>query len=130
MSVVQNMSVVQTLTPASPLIRSASGCLMQLPAMELQSALSESRLPISRSAAGSSVRNLVHWAQGLRAPAPTFQKYDWGGWCWGAWMAPKPCNWRAYGRATPPEYHLSKVTVPIGLFSGAPVRAFGADSAS
>ena len=39
--------------------------------------------------AGTSVKNIAHWAQGLRAPAPSFRKFDYGAWCWGAWMQPQ-----------------------------------------
>lgn len=42
--------------------------------------------------AGSSVRNLAHWAQGVRLPAPTFQMFDWGKDCSDVFFRPQPCN--------------------------------------
>jgi len=68
--------------------------------------------------AGSSVRNLAHWAQGVRLPAPTFQMFDWGKDCSDVFFRPQPCNSQVYGSDDVPLYNLSRITVPLALFSG------------
>lgn len=79
-----------------------------------------SHLPIMLryTPAGSSVRNLAHWAQGVRLPAPTFQMFDWGSDCSDYFFRPQPCNIQVYGSDDVPQYNLSRVTLPLGLFSG------------
>ncbi|ODM97071.1 Lipase 3 [Orchesella cincta] len=56
--------------------------------------------------AGSSVRNLVHYAQGVNSGL--FRKYDHG----------RAGNLEAYGQETPPEYDISKITAPVALWWG------------
>ncbi|XP_043269207.1 uncharacterized protein [Venturia canescens] len=53
--------------------------------------------------AGSSVKQVVHYGQLIKAQK--FQQYDHG------WFG----NWRKYKRLTPPHYDLSKIKVPISL---------------
>jgi hypothetical protein len=74
----------------------------------------------ARASAGTSVRNVVHWAQGVRASgARRFQRYDHGIACSTLWGLPRQCNQRKYGRLDPPEYDLGSIRVPVALFSGA-----------
>lgn len=57
--------------------------------------------------AGSSARNLVHYAQGVNSGK--FRKYDYG---------TKARNREAYGQDTPPDYDISKITAPVALYWG------------
>lgn len=66
------------------------------------------------------MRNMVHWAQGVRSPTPVFQKYDYGTRCTSLWGLPQGCNQRMYGDLDPPQYPLDAIRVPIALISGAP----------
>jgi hypothetical protein len=61
---------------------------------------------IGHTPAGTSVKNMAHWAQMVRQNR--FQKYDYG----------IIGNVLHYGSAFPPQYDLSKVQVPVVLFSG------------
>jgi len=58
----------------------------------------------------TSVKNMAHWAQGVRAG--TFAKYDYG----------KKGNIQHYDQPTPPEYDLTKfptqTELPMALFAG------------
>ncbi|XP_075979114.1 lipase 3-like [Anticarsia gemmatalis] len=54
--------------------------------------------------AGSSVRQLVHYAQGISGKQ--FRRYDHGS---------RRANRRAYGSSSPPAYNLGKVTTPVFL---------------
>ncbi|XP_047027895.1 gastric triacylglycerol lipase-like [Helicoverpa zea] len=55
--------------------------------------------------AGASTKTLVHYAQEIKQ-AGKFQQFDYG-----------PVeNFKRYGTATPPEYPLHKITLPIALF--------------
>eukprot|EP00123_Amoebidium_parasiticum_P008510 comp18856_c0_seq1/m.20901 comp18856_c0_seq1/g.20901 ORF comp18856_c0_seq1/g.20901 comp18856_c0_seq1/m.20901 type:complete len:429 (-) comp18856_c0_seq1:234-1520(-) len=66
-----------------------------------------SRLPVylAHNPAGTSVRNIVHWAQCVRSN--NFQMYDYG----------LSGNQQHYGQSTPPLYNPSEVTVPVALFT-------------
>lgn len=68
--------------------------------------LNMTRLPVfvSHTPAGTSVKNMVHFAQLIREKR--FQKYDYG----------RAKNIEVYGQETPPEYNVSRVTAPVGLF--------------
>lgn len=68
--------------------------------------LNMTRLPVfvSHTPAGTSVKNMVHFAQLVREKR--FQKYDYG----------RSKNIEVYGQETPPEYNVSRVTAPVGLF--------------
>ncbi|XP_077534433.1 gastric triacylglycerol lipase-like [Haemaphysalis longicornis] len=64
------------------------------------------RMPviISHLPAGTSVKNMVHFAQLIQQKR--FQKFDYG---------PRK-NWIIYGQRRPPEYDLSRVVAPVALF--------------
>ena len=73
----------------------------------------ESRYPrmdiyIAQTPSGTSVKNMAHWAQGVRVNK--FNMFDYGS---------KRKNREHYGTDEPPEYDLTKIDkVPISLFSG------------
>lgn len=68
--------------------------------------------------AGTSVMNMAHWAQQVRAERPVLAALDLGTDCvHGEW--PGLCNQRRYGSAAPRTYPLDRIDVPLGLFSGA-----------
>jgi lysosomal acid lipase/cholesteryl ester hydrolase len=56
--------------------------------------------------AGTSVKDAVHFSQEVRSGK--FCKYDYG----------KQGNIKQYGQPTPPEYDVTKITLPIALFTG------------
>lgn len=62
---------------------------------------------ISETPADTSALNMAHWAQGVREEV--FRMYNYG-------SAEK--NFEVYGQDTPPNYNLSKVLMPTGLYSG------------
>merc|ERR1719233_2368515 len=63
---------------------------------------------IGGTPSGTSVKNMAHWAQGVRVNK--FSMFDYGS---------KRKNRKHYGADEPPEYDLSKIDkVPISLFSG------------
>eukprot|EP00824_Muranothrix_gubernata_P018388 TRINITY_DN37396_c0_g1_i1.p1 TRINITY_DN37396_c0_g1~~TRINITY_DN37396_c0_g1_i1.p1 ORF type:complete len:427 (-),score=82.87 TRINITY_DN37396_c0_g1_i1:11-1264(-) len=68
----------------------------------------KTRIPVYVSAdpAGSSVQNVIHYAQELRDG--TFARYDYG----------PVKNLLYYGSLHPPKYDLGKVMVDVALFSG------------
>lgn len=70
--------------------------------------LDEELLPtiVGHSPAGSSVRNVIHYAQGVNAG--NFRKFDYG----------RRENIEKYGQPTPPEYDLSKITAPVAFYWG------------
>ena len=53
---------------------------------------------------GTSTRTVIHFAQEVRSGK--FAKYDHG---------TATANLKAYGQATPPEYDLAKVEIPVTL---------------
>uniref|UniRef100_A0A224YSS1 Lipase n=1 Tax=Rhipicephalus zambeziensis TaxID=60191 RepID=A0A224YSS1_9ACAR len=64
------------------------------------------RFPVymSNNPAGSSARNMFHFAQIIRTNH--FQHFDWG-----------PIkNKRIYGQAEPPQYDITKITAPVALY--------------
>jgi len=71
--------------------------------------LDEARVPIyiAHTPAGTSVRNMIHWAQLLRSKQ--LQKYDYG--------TPEE-NRKHYNTTTPPVYNITGLRVPTGLFAG------------
>jgi lysosomal acid lipase/cholesteryl ester hydrolase len=70
--------------------------------------LNATMMPIimGHTPAGSSVRSLVHYAQGVNNGA--FRQYNHG----------KEKNLERYGQEVPPDYDLSKVTAPVALYWG------------
>jgi len=57
--------------------------------------------------AGTSSRNIIHWAQLLRSRQ--LQKYDYGS---------PALNMKHYNATTPPQYEISDLSVPTALFAG------------
>ena len=70
--------------------------------------MNKTRLDVymTHSPAGTSVQNMLHYAQGYQSKR--FQKYDFG----------KEENKKKYGQSIPPEYDLSSFAVPTVLYSG------------
>lgn len=74
--------------------------------------LNESRIAVyvSETPAGTSVKNMAHWAQGVKTE--NFQMYDYG------------CNFldceneKHYGQKTPPAYPIVNITVPTAFYFG------------
>jgi pimeloyl-ACP methyl ester carboxylesterase len=87
-----------------------------------------SRLPtyLAYAPSGTSVKNVVHWAQRVRDSEESgkdsfrFSRFDYGDVCETRSGAPLDCNQREYGRLTPPEYAMSGVPegLKIGVFYG------------
>ncbi|KAG2485847.1 hypothetical protein HYH03_015430 [Edaphochlamys debaryana] len=78
--------------------------------------LDNSRLPLylSYTPAGTSVQNMAHWAQAVRARAPNSMRlFDFGPDCPNG-----RCNQLMYGSLQPPRYNLSAITTPLAIFSG------------
>ncbi|XP_050393750.2 gastric triacylglycerol lipase [Patella vulgata] len=71
--------------------------------------LNESRIPVyvAHNPAGTSAKNMVHFAQGVRSE--TFQKFDYRS---------AAENIIHYGQPTPPVYHPENMTTPVALFRG------------
>ncbi|XP_050390148.2 lysosomal acid lipase/cholesteryl ester hydrolase [Patella vulgata] len=71
--------------------------------------MNKSRVPVylAHNPAGTSAKNMVHFAQGVRTD--TFQKYDYGS---------TAENLKHYGQATPPVYHPENMTTPVAIFRG------------
>mmetsp|Transcript_23478 Transcript_23478/g.67051 ORF Transcript_23478/g.67051 Transcript_23478/m.67051 type:complete len:494 (-) Transcript_23478:115-1596(-) len=72
--------------------------------------LNESRIHVYATMfpAGTSTKNVRHWVTGLKKYA-NFGRYD--------YLSPKD-NFAHYGVPYAPEYNLSRITVPMALFSG------------
>lgn len=71
--------------------------------------------------AGTSVQNMVHWAQGVRRKVesePKFAKYDYGQACTDTYGSAQPCNQNMYGSLEPPVYNLKSIKTPLAIFSG------------
>eukprot|EP00118_Oscarella_pearsei_P002176 m.9750 g.9750 ORF g.9750 m.9750 type:complete len:392 (+) comp21603_c0_seq1:31-1206(+) len=85
-----------------------SNCLFILGGFD-KANINESRLPIylSHNPAGTSVQNMVHFAQGARGDS--YQKYDYGS---------REENMKHYGQAVPPLYNLTTLRVPTYTYSG------------
>ncbi|XP_030720859.2 lipase member K isoform X1 [Globicephala melas] len=71
--------------------------------------LNMSRLDVylSQSPAGTSVQNMLHWAQAINSGQ--FQAFDWGN---------PDQNMRHFHQRTPPLYNVSKMEVPTAVWSG------------
>eukprot|EP00932_Pfiesteria_piscicida_P004758 SRR837773.14663.p1 GENE.SRR837773.14663~~SRR837773.14663.p1 ORF type:complete len:295 (+),score=93.29 SRR837773.14663:102-887(+) len=61
---------------------------------------------VSGTPSGTSVKNMVHWGQGMRNEV--FQMYDYG----------RKGNMEHYNQTTPPPYRLEDLTVPTVLVTG------------
>ncbi|KAL7287740.1 hypothetical protein TKK_0018123 [Trichogramma kaykai] len=59
---------------------------------------------LSHSPAGASTKTLIHYGQEIKSG--NFQRYDYG----------KNKNLQIYNSTVPPQYDLSKVQVPVGIF--------------
>ncbi|RVE59245.1 hypothetical protein OJAV_G00186550 [Oryzias javanicus] len=70
--------------------------------------LNMTRTPVytTHCPAGTSVQNMVHWAQAVHGGKLT--AFDFG----------PAGNMKHYNQTTPPEYHVKDMTVPTALFSG------------
>ncbi|KAK2876606.1 hypothetical protein Q8A67_020702 [Cirrhinus molitorella] len=70
--------------------------------------LNMSRTPVytTHCPAGTSVQNMVHWAQAVKSSK--LMAYDYG----------KAGNMAHYNQSTPPLYHVRDMTVPTALWSG------------
>jgi len=64
---------------------------------------------VSETPADTSVKNMLHWSQGVKHEG--FKRFDYGS---------KAKNEAIYGpgHSEPPSYNLSAVTMPLGLYSG------------
>ncbi|XP_050393751.1 gastric triacylglycerol lipase [Patella vulgata] len=71
--------------------------------------LNQSRIPVyvAHNPAGTSAKNMVHFAQAIKTD--TFQKYDYRS---------GEKNILHYGQPTPPAYHPENMTVPVAVFRG------------
>jgi len=71
--------------------------------------LNSSRIEVyvSETPADTSVKNMAHWAQGIKREK--FEMFDYG---------TKEKNYEHYQSDEPPQYNLSKLTMPIALYSG------------
>eukprot|EP00899_Mesostigma_viride_P029172 jgi/Mesvir1/943/Mv17497-RA.1 len=71
--------------------------------------INNTRMPLYMAfcPAGSSLKDMFHFAQELRSPNNSFQEYD----C-NTLMHPS-CNMDVYGTPTPPEFNLSAIAVPV-----------------
>ncbi|XP_026078604.1 putative lysosomal acid lipase/cholesteryl ester hydrolase isoform X1 [Carassius auratus] len=70
--------------------------------------LNMSRTPVytTHCPAGTSVQNMVHWAQAVKSSK--LMAYDYG----------KAGNMAHYNQSTPPQYNMRDMTVPTALWSG------------
>ena len=68
---------------------------------------SRTEVYISKTPAGTSVKNMAHWAQGIRRDR--FEMYDYG--------TPER-NEQVYGQREPPQYDLSALSIPTAFYSG------------
>lgn len=66
----------------------------------------QSLLPmiLSHTPAGASTKTMIHYAQEISTGR--FQYYDYG----------RKKNLRIYNKTVPPEYNLTRIEVPIGLY--------------
>lgn len=107
-----NASILQLLDPLiCSLLPSGCDVIMFLlcgPSKNLNA--SRIAVYVSETPAGTSVKNMVHWAQDVRKES--FGMYDYG--C-GLFSCE---NEKHYGQKTPPGYDLGNITVPTALFSG------------
>eukprot|EP00877_Chromochloris_zofingiensis_P012454 jgi/Chrzof1/7462/Cz02g24260.t1_LIP1[v5.2] len=79
------------------------------------------RLPtyMKYTPSGTSVQNMAHWSQAVRATSPnTMPYFDYGIKCQSILGTPRPCNQKVYDSFSAPTYNLSAITVPLALFTG------------
>eukprot|EP00475_Leptophrys_vorax_P041301 TRINITY_DN77878_c0_g1_i1.p1 TRINITY_DN77878_c0_g1~~TRINITY_DN77878_c0_g1_i1.p1 ORF type:complete len:413 (-),score=120.90 TRINITY_DN77878_c0_g1_i1:32-1270(-) len=62
---------------------------------------------VSHTPAGTSVQNMAHWAQMVRDNR--FGMYDWGS---------ADENMKKYNQSTPPNYDITRIKLPVALFTG------------
>lgn len=62
---------------------------------------------LSQSPAGTSVQNMLHWAQAVNSGQ--LQAFDWGN---------PDQNMMHFNQLTPPVYNISKMRVPTAMWSG------------
>lgn len=91
-----------------PIDEQLCSTVMELLAGYDRSDLNTSRIPVyfSHTPAGTSVKNMYHFAQLVRSKV--FQKYDYG------YIE----NMIRYNSLTPPRYHFEKIGTPIVMMSG------------
>lgn len=70
--------------------------------------MNESRIPVyvGHNPAGTSVKNMIHYAQAVRTG--NFQMFDYG----------KAGNMKKYNQISPPKYNISNIQTKTALFSG------------
>lgn len=68
--------------------------------------------------ASVSSRNMAHWAQMLTDGKLRLQRWDFGTNCTDRTWFYETCNQQAYGSLLPPEYDLSRITVPQIMMKG------------
>lgn len=83
------------------------------------------RLPtmVQYAPSGTSVKNIVHWAQAIRKSRlreqPLFQMFDYGSRCFAPTGLPRTCNMRVYHSLEPPSYDLGSIqSPPLAIFYG------------
>ncbi|KAL4438220.1 hypothetical protein ABPG77_010581 [Micractinium sp. CCAP 211/92] len=83
------------------------------------------RLPtmVQYAPSGTSVKNIVHWAQAIRKSRqrqqPLFQMYDYDNVCYTPTGLPRTCNMRVYNSLEPPSYDLGAIAAPpLAIFHG------------
>eukprot|EP00026_Physarum_polycephalum_P009446 Phypoly_transcript_09571.p2 GENE.Phypoly_transcript_09571~~Phypoly_transcript_09571.p2 ORF type:complete len:226 (+),score=19.69 Phypoly_transcript_09571:671-1348(+) len=71
--------------------------------------LNNTRLPqiLAHEPSGTSMQNIVHWSQEVKKNF--FQEYDFGS---------VSLNEQHYNQSTPPQFNVSRITIPTALFSG------------
>jgi pimeloyl-ACP methyl ester carboxylesterase len=58
--------------------------------------------------AGTSLKDVIHWAQMVNLKQEALQKYNYG----------PEANFKAYGQLTPPQYDLTLIRAKVALFAG------------
>lgn len=68
--------------------------------------------------AGTSTKDVVHWAQAVHLRSGKCTMFDYGMRCKGFWGRPLRCNQEVYGQDHPPVYNIRNYNVSTALFSG------------
>lgn len=68
--------------------------------------------------AGTSTKNLAHWAQAVHLSLGKCAMFDYGTECKGFWGESMRCNQEMYGQSDPPIYSFKNYSVPTALISG------------